>query len=188
VIVQPEPLYNPVHPVVESNSMSGEVAQITALNQKVTNLTQENARIQAEYSQKMTDLETENTTLQNKLQDLNAHLASLETTMAHLGRAVQQETHPSGSSSLHNRAAAGLMPSPAQVMTSSGEPKSVYTVQAIIPGRAWLKSENGETVTVAEGDTLRGYGRIVKIDPYDGVVELDIGGRVVSLSYGATSE
>ena len=64
------------------------------------------------------------------------------------------------------------------------EPKMVYTVQAIIPGRAWLKSESGDTVTVAEGDVLKDYGRVVKIDPYDGVVNIDTGSKVITLSYG----
>ena len=63
-------------------------------------------------------------------------------------------------------------------------PRIIYSVQAIIPGRAWLKSEAGDTVTVAEGDMLKGLGRITKIDPYDGVVEIDTGNKIISLSYG----
>ena len=47
-----------------------------------------------------------------------------------------------------------------------------------------VESESGETVTVAEGDALKGYGRIAKIDPYDGVVMIDTGTRTISLSYG----
>ncbi len=58
-------------------------------------------------------------------------------------------------------------------------------MQAIIPGRAWLKSDSGDTVTVAEGDLLKGYGRVTKIDPYDGVVTIDNGNRIVTLSYGS---
>jgi hypothetical protein len=43
-------------------------------------------------------------------------------------------------------------------------------------------------VTVAEGDILKNYGKIIKIDPYDGVVQIDAGGKIVTLSYGATTE
>lgn len=68
------------------------------------------------------------------------------------------------------------------------EPKVIYTVQAIIPGRAWLKSETGETVTVAEGDVLKNYGRVTKIDPYDGVVDIDTGNKMITLSYGTNLE
>jgi hypothetical protein len=65
-------------------------------------------------------------------------------------------------------------------------PRIQYSVQAIIPGRAWLKSDNGETITVAEGDIIKGIGRVTRIDPYDGVVEINLGKRTVALSYGTT--
>jgi hypothetical protein len=189
VIVQQSSMYNPAHPSADSNgnAMVAEPAEIAILNQKIATLTQQSARIQVDYSQKIADYEAQNTALQGKLQDLNMRLASLETTLAHLGRAIQQDTRAPGLNP--NRPATASVPGvPAQAMMQSSEPKAAYTVSAIIPGRAWLKSEGGETVTVAEGDTLKGYGRIMKIDPYDGVVELDVGGRIVALSYGATSE
>jgi intracellular multiplication protein IcmG len=67
-------------------------------------------------------------------------------------------------------------------------PKIAFSVQAIIPGRAWLKSDSGDTVTVAEGDMLKSYGRVTKIDPYDGIVDIDTGTKIVSLSYGLNGE
>jgi hypothetical protein len=186
VIVQQSPVYNPAHPAADSNgnSLVAEPAEVAILNQKIAALTQQSTKMQLDYSQKIADYEAQNTALQGKVQDLNIRLASLETTLAHLGRSVQQDTRPGGLNP--NRPGAAGMP--AQAMMQSSEPKAAYTVSAIIPGRAWLKSEGGETVTVAEGDTLKGYGRIMKIDPYDGVVELDVGGKVVALSYGATGE
>jgi len=42
--------------------------------------------------------------------------------------------------------------------------KRVYEVQAIIPGRVWLKTESGKIVTKREGDKLPGYGVIETID------------------------
>ena len=68
------------------------------------------------------------------------------------------------------------------------EIKVAFSVQAIIPGRAWLRSDNGEALTVAEGDTIKGFGRVTKIDPYDGIVEVNTGNKVVSLSYGNGAE
>lgn len=44
------------------------------------------------------------------------------------------------------------------------------TVYAIIPGRAWLRSPNGKTLTVTEGDTLAEFGKVLKIDASNGVV------------------
>jgi len=77
---------------------------------------------------------------------------------------------------------------PATIPSTPPEPRIGYSVQAIIPGRAWLKSESGDTVTVAEGDILRNYGRITKIDPYDGIVEIDTGSKTIALSYGLDAE
>jgi hypothetical protein len=68
------------------------------------------------------------------------------------------------------------------------EARTTYIVQAIIPGRAWLKSESGDTVTVAEGDLLKDYGRVTKIDPYDGVVDIDTGTKILVLSYGTGND
>jgi|GEM_PF-1097293 intracellular multiplication protein IcmG len=48
--------------------------------------------------------------------------------------------------------------------------KKRYVVDAVIPGRAWLKGADGTTVTVSVGEHLPGYGTIVKINPYSGQV------------------
>ena len=80
-------------------------------------------------------------------------------------------------------ASAAIQP-PASVEQAGPPPRIPYTVQAIIPGRAWLRAKNGDTVTVAEGDDIKGIGRVTKIDPYDGVVEVNVQGRSVSLTYG----
>lgn len=45
-----------------------------------------------------------------------------------------------------------------------------FTVHAIIPGRAWLKSRDGNTITVTEGDEIEGYGKVLAIDAPSGVV------------------
>lgn len=45
-----------------------------------------------------------------------------------------------------------------------------YFVDAVIPGRAWLKGADGSTLTVTVGDTLPGYGKVLSINPYSGQV------------------
>ncbi|MAZ78042.1 MAG: hypothetical protein CMF39_05135 [Legionellaceae bacterium] len=45
-----------------------------------------------------------------------------------------------------------------------------YFVQAVIPGRAWLKSPNGQSLTVTVGDTIPAYGQVLSIDSYSGSV------------------
>lgn len=45
-----------------------------------------------------------------------------------------------------------------------------YAVHAVIPGRAWLKSSKGQIVTVAEGEKLDDYGKVLVIDAANGIV------------------
>lgn len=56
-----------------------------------------------------------------------------------------------------------------------------YFVQAVVPGRAWLRGADGTTTTIAVGDTLSGYGKIKSIDPYSGTVTTSTG---VNIYYG----
>lgn len=50
-----------------------------------------------------------------------------------------------------------------------------YTVHAIIPGRAWLKSSNGQIITVTEGDKIGDYGTVATIDATNGIVRTSSG-------------
>src|SRR3990167_1827300 len=104
----------------------------------------------------------------------------MESQMNQLVQVLTRGGSQASANSAATTPAAAQQAMPAQPQVS--EIKVTYSVQAIIPGRAWLRSENGETVTVAEGDTIKDLGRVTKIDPYDGVVEVNMGNRVVSLS------
>lgn len=54
-----------------------------------------------------------------------------------------------------------------------------YFVQAVIPGRAWLKDSNGKIITVAIGDQVPGgYGRVTHINSRDGVVTTNKGAQI----------
>ncbi len=134
-------------------------------------------------SQRIAELETQNGALQGKLQDMSLRLASMEATLTHLGKIMQDVKTGN-----HIAPPPGVMTSSSPPPRPIAAPKVTYSVQAIIPGRAWLKSESGDTVTVAEGDVIRDFGRVVRIDPYDGVVEIDSAGRTITLSYGINSD
>lgn len=168
-------------PVVSSSSGSLVVvdgasdAKATALSADSDKLA---GQLQAEYSQKLNDYATQNKAMQDQLQALNTRIATMETELGQLLQALTRQNQDAAPAA----PAAGAVP--AQPVSAGPDPKISYNVQAIIPGRAWLKSDNGETLTVAEGDTIRDVGRVTKIDPYDGVVEINTGSRVVSLSYG----
>lgn len=50
-----------------------------------------------------------------------------------------------------------------------------YSVHAIIPGRAWLKSSSGQILTVTEGDKVSDYGTVAVIDAANGLVRTSSG-------------
>lgn len=50
------------------------------------------------------------------------------------------------------------------------EPNPTLSIHAIIPGRAWLRAQDGKMLTVAEGDAIGEYGKVLKIDAANGVV------------------
>ncbi len=49
-------------------------------------------------------------------------------------------------------------------------PKTVYHIQAMMPGRAWLISSDGFTINVTTGSSIPGYGVVRGIYPTRGVV------------------
>jgi hypothetical protein len=174
----PNPGMNTTQPVAGSqtasrSSVDAVIASMASTNERLM------SQLQTEYMQKLNDYGNQNRAIQEQMTALNNRVAGLET---QLNQLVQALTHSNQ----------GVAPAPIPAAappigpsTHTSEVKIDFTVQAIIPGRAWLKSESGETVTVAEGDTIRDLGRVTKIDPYDGIVEVNTGSKVIALSYGS---
>ena len=167
------PVSSPTVTIVPSgDSVDAKIASLEASNEKMMN------QLQTDYSQKVNDYVAQNKALQEQVQTLNSRIAGMETQLNHLVRALTRQNQQQPTSG------------PSGAMTGKQFPpigpeiKIAYSVQAIIPGRAWLRSDNGEAITVAEGDTIKDLGRVTKIDPYDGVVEINTGRKLVSLSYG----
>ncbi|MEO8401545.1 MAG: hypothetical protein ABI597_07090 [Gammaproteobacteria bacterium] len=154
----------------DSNVNKSALDRIGTLEQQ--NLAMMNM-LQTQFAQKMTDTEAQNTQMRTQVQELNARVSSMEVAFHQLTK-ILRGMHEAGVPSTP----------PARVI----QPKTGYTVQAIIPGRAWLKTDAGDTVTVAEGDVLKGLGRITKIDPYDGIVDIDNGNKMITLSYGVSGD
>ncbi len=177
---------------------ASQTAQAAAANKEVLDklsaLEESNTRLigqlQAEYAHKVADYEMQNKMLQEQVHTLNTRLASMEAEMSKLVQTVNKPpaasnegmSNLSENKSLHGSSA--VITAPPSVPSPQANYKSNYTVQAIIPGRAWLRTENGETITVAEGDVLKNLGKVSKIDPYDGIILIDTGSKVITLTYG----
>jgi hypothetical protein len=166
-------------------------AQTKNVADRLVALEQQNAAmmnlLQTEYAQKMSDYETQSTAARGKMEEMTKRLNRMESALTQITQLLQGGARQQTSSGMMNVPPQGMGGYPGE-SAKMAEPKMVYSVQAIIPGRAWLKSESGDTITVAEGDVLRSYGRVTKIDPYDGVVNIDTGNKVITLSYGMNAE
>ncbi len=165
----------PLPAVPNNNVVDSGIAAMTATENKLT------SQIQGDYVQKLNEYEAQNKALRDQMDILNTRVTTMETQINQL---VQALTHQNQNVS---SAAPPSIPSavpPVPSFAQAAPPKIAYNVQAIIPGRAWLRGDNGETLTVAEGDVIKEVGRVTKIDPYDGVVEINTGTKLVSLSYG----
>ncbi|MDA8561922.1 hypothetical protein N9L02_02275 [Gammaproteobacteria bacterium] len=171
---------SPKYNATESSNMSNVSARVKAVEDN--NIAMMNL-LQTEYAQKFSDFDMQSNLVRNKIDEMSKRINRMESNLEQITKLLKQ------SASRSNKQQTGRLESVMLAQgTSSRVPKNIYSVQAIIPGRAWLKADSGDTVTVAEGDTLRDYGRVNKIDPYDGVVEIDTGNKIIALSYGVNSE
>lgn len=173
----------PNMPAPATTTSAATEANIATLQTKSDQLV---GQLQAEYTQKINDYATQNRALQEQIQTLTSRMATMESQFTQLLQKLTQKQEqppaqpmpPTSMNMPATQPAAPMMERPQHIS---------YNVQAIIPGRAWLRSDNGETITVAEGDVIKDLGRITKIDPYDGVVEINTGTKTVALSYGAAA-
>lgn len=176
------PVQSPTAVVNQTSTASPSYSSDSSVDAKIASMTASNERmmgqLQGQYTQQMTDFANQNKALQDQVQSLTSRVSVMEN---QLNQLIQALTRRNQNSSMASPAAAPV----AAAESRTPDVKVAYNVQAIIPGRAWLKSDNGETLTVAEGDTIKDVGRVTKIDPYDGVVEINTGSKAVSLSYGA---
>ncbi|MCE3237705.1 MAG: hypothetical protein K0R24_686 [Gammaproteobacteria bacterium] len=172
----------PVSSGASANEMNVQTKNVL---DRLTLLEQQNAAmmnlLQTEYAQKISDTETLENTTRGKIEEVTKRVNRMEANLNQITDLLKGMSKSQSSNGMEN---VSTYPSEAR----STEPTTIYAVQAIIPGRAWLKSESGDTVTVAEGDYLKNYGRVSKIDPYDGIVAIDTGKKVITLSYGMGSD
>ncbi len=166
----------PPPPIAAPQMVTDRVKAVEDHNAAIMNL------LQTEYAQKMSELEMQSNLVRGKMDEMAKRVNRIESSLNQITQLLQQNAPSANKSQATNMESTPMMP------VRSAVPRVTYSVQAIIPGRAWLKADTGDTVTVAEGDTLRDYGRIAKIDPYDGVVEIDTGNKIIALSYGMNAE
>ena len=181
-----QPMSNPPAVIIEAGMPPSMPMQIpaAATGYSTQSADTTNAEIARESAKLVAGMEAQYAKqaaeFQSEMQTINSRVAKIESEIEQLVQTLTQQVQSAIAPGASAAPAAGH---PAQTKATP-PPRVPYNVQAIIPGRAWLRSNSGDTLTVAEGDEIKGIGRVAKIDPYDGVVEINVRGKMVSLSYG----
>ncbi|MBV9575102.1 MAG: hypothetical protein JO149_00590, partial [Gammaproteobacteria bacterium] len=127
-----------VTPITQTVGTSYQIPGAENANAMAAMMTQEREKIvsqlQADYEQKISTYAMQNKVIESQMQALDARVVGLQSQLNQLLKAFQTQNTTSENSA-------------APATTQRAEAKIPYNVQAIIPGRAWLKSENGETIT-----------------------------------------
>jgi len=140
-------------PTLATSAAATSKTDLTAVVSNETKLTQALEAIQQQ-----------NQMLTQQLTALSGRVVGLESTLSQSNRAVEDLSQQLEASKKAEAPAAPL-PQLAQVPTGPQ-----YTVEAVVPQRAWLQAGDGSTMTVMMGDDIPGLGAVVSIDPYSGNV------------------
>lgn len=127
-------------------------------------------RTSADASARLEKLETGLSGINATMSEIEGKLANLNNTLQILSNEIaQQQTQISAFEATRRK------PSPTIKQKRTVIPAESYYLQAVVPGRAWLKRKSGATATVSVGNRLPGYGEIESIDPELGVVRTSSG-------------
>lgn len=121
-----------------------------------------------------------------KITELNASISQLQTTVTDISKDLVSintkldEVEKLAQKSIEEKQVIKPMVSKVQRSTVT-KPKilpMIYEVKAVVPGRAWIQSDNGILTSIELGETLVGYGKVESIDVVQGVVKLSSGAEI----------
>ncbi|MFN7098565.1 MAG: hypothetical protein ACK4PR_13580, partial [Gammaproteobacteria bacterium] len=152
-----------------------QVQQLAGQNADLTKRVSDLESVVNQLNTQLTNEEQMNASNQAQIASLIKSIDSMQTQMAKLNNAMQ--TMVSAVTQASSNGQSGYF-SPTGNSNASSNAADYY-VQAIIPGRAWLKNSSGQIITVAPGDPVPGYGTVTNIDAQNGVVTTSSGTKIV---------
>lgn len=176
---------------------TSETAFVTTKNVANMSPTKESKTLEATAKPELTDLEksvTESAQIQENLQaqitGLSSAISEIQNNIAMLTQKIKDFSEQNQSlqdkfnkiALLQEKAKKSIKKNVLVNNHHSSNHYKPYFLKALIHGRAWLMSSSGETVTVAEGDQLAGYGIIQRIDPDTATVNTSSGNSIRFLS------
>ncbi|MDF1678747.1 MAG: type IVB secretion system protein IcmG/DotF [Legionellaceae bacterium] len=168
-------------PIRTATPTSPMVNTSVAATEDVVKLKQEQQRIEAELS----TMRAQMSTIAQNMSDMSAKMADVKQTMLVLSERLEQQSQQMGRLQTMSRAKRVASSRPSSTAKKYVAPKPTYSIQAIIPGRAWLMSSQGKTLTVSRGSVVPGYGVVRLINAKVGRV-FTSSGRVIQFSQSDT--
>lgn len=160
-----------VTPVVSNPTPVQSVTQgpdLTDLTQRISTLESNQQNLQSEIdsiNNQLGNMNNNITALANKISELNQNLVAITTKIELQADQIAILT-------------VKTKPAVVKKVVIRTPPPPVYFIQAVIPGRAWLISQNGSTISVREGTRIAGYGIIRLIDSRQGKI-ITSSGRII---------
>ncbi len=159
----------------KSGPKEQEISQQTAqLQQTVESITQE----MTENVNQLKQLETKINDLSTVIAKVNQNIGTMDARMLGLTEAVDSITQDV--SNVKKVIAEEDLDVTSNSSKTTADAQLTYkppgySIHAIIPGRAWLKSSSGQIITIAEGDVIGDYGTVAVIDAANNIVRTSSG-------------
>jgi intracellular multiplication protein IcmG len=152
----------PPQPAPQPEQQPQESANIAAMTNRLSVLEEQSSNYQAGINK----LNEEAADLKTSVSNINSQIAAINQGIQNIAdKLAEQEA----------RAAAMKVVKIHRHRKKIVIVRPVYFVRAIIPGRAWLSTAGGGTLTVRLGDTIPGYGVVLAIDPVQGTITTSVG-------------
>jgi hypothetical protein len=120
--------------------------------------------------QQVNNLQNTTQDLQSTVDSINAQLTQVNTALTALTN--QMQIQENRWVQMQKKA------KPKRVAHTVVVKRDAYQTLAVIPGRAWLKSSRGATITVGVGSSIPGYGTVTNINTQTGVIMMSSGSSI----------
>lgn len=145
----------------QAQAAGAVVAKIAnTVESRVSNIEETNAEVQAQVER----INANVADIQSTLANLSAQMSAMNNTVQDLSAQVSQQQTQMQLATVMQEEKKAKQRAVAKKMGGTAPARTVYYLQAMVPGRAWLVSDKGSMLTVKIGDLVPGYGEVVSID------------------------
>lgn len=160
------------------SQMSQLINAINAINQQVNQNKEQIARLENSFnliSRNLSKLSMDLNSLDSRMLSLTNNINTLSSDVNLVKRDLRTEdfdalTLPTLNKNNPGPNQALNHPKRSNINPAALEEGPEYIVHAIVPGRVWLKSIEGQILSLTEGESLGDYGKIVMIDANNQIV------------------